>query len=118
MGMYTDIHELYGGASATKGVFAVPAANLGFSIVAFCCACLGALLLLVLRRRVVVGELGGPYQIKVATALTLVLYWAGYVFIVSWRALRYEQASVTEEVLVISSVLLVEWLISIWPMSL
>merc|ERR1712129_278406 len=50
--------------------------------------------------------------------MTLVLYWVGYVAIVSWRALRHDKSSSTEEMIVILLVLVIEGLITLWPLGL
>lgn len=113
--MYPNVHVKYPG---TQAVFAVPAANLGFSVVCFCCACLAALALLVLRRRTVDCELGGPANVKLATASTLVFYWLGYVATVSWRALEFGKASRGQELSMIGGVLFCETCISVWPITL
>lgn len=102
----------------TKCVFAVPSANLGFSIVSFCCACFGAITLLVVRRRSVGGELGGPHSSKVSSSVVLVAYWLGYVAIVSWRALRYGTASGTEEMAMCGGLFVVECGITFIPLCL
>eukprot|EP00443_Scrippsiella_acuminata_P001304 CAMPEP_0115198888 /NCGR_PEP_ID=MMETSP0270-20121206/16334_1 /TAXON_ID=71861 /ORGANISM="Scrippsiella trochoidea, Strain CCMP3099" /LENGTH=974 /DNA_ID=CAMNT_0002612267 /DNA_START=25 /DNA_END=2949 /DNA_ORIENTATION=- len=109
---YQDVASRYEGSNC---VFAVPASNLGFSIVCFCCASLGAISLLIARRRLVHGELGGPRSAKVATSVVLVCYWAGYVVTVSWRALRYEDASSSEELGVVVGIFLIEILLSTAP---
>jgi len=58
--------------------FAVPSADLGFSVCVFVVTavlCLGSLVL----RRVTLGfELGGPYETKAATAIFFVFLWAVY----------------------------------------
>jgi len=68
--------------------FVVESRNLGFSVLAFCGCCFLAIFLLVLRRRYIGGELGGPFAVKVATALSLIVNWAMWVTLTIWRVLR------------------------------
>lgn len=95
---YPDIAEKY---DTENCFFAVPAGNLGFSVVCFCIACLGAIALIMWRRRTVGGELGGEFVIKTISASALIFSWIAYICIVSWRALRYGRASTYEQVAVV-----------------
>eukprot|EP00405_Crypthecodinium_cohnii_P054944 CAMPEP_0206626630 /NCGR_PEP_ID=MMETSP0325_2-20121206/65398_1 /ASSEMBLY_ACC=CAM_ASM_000347 /TAXON_ID=2866 /ORGANISM="Crypthecodinium cohnii, Strain Seligo" /LENGTH=833 /DNA_ID=CAMNT_0054150947 /DNA_START=16 /DNA_END=2517 /DNA_ORIENTATION=+ len=111
---YWDVAKDLDGSNC---VFIVPSANLGFSIVSFCCACCGAILLLVVRRRSL-GELGGPALSKISSSVVLVTYWVGYIIVVSWRALRYGDASSKEEMGVCGGLFLLEIVITFIPLYL
>lgn len=64
--------------------FDVPAGNLGFSVVVFCCTALLAIGVLMLRRsKRVGGELGGAKAYKLPTALFFCLLWALYIILSS-----------------------------------
>ena len=69
-----------------KGGFAVPAGSLGFSVgvfVACACSCFGILLL---RRKYVGGELGGPIRLQKISAVALCSLWFIYVLMSSLKA--------------------------------
>merc|ERR1719387_536380 len=75
----TDIPEKY-----PEGGFAVIAGDLGFSVIVFSiCACttIGTLLV---RRKMVGGELGGPNPCRMGSSIFLVLLWFIYVALSSW----------------------------------
>jgi len=112
---YADVVDT---AHAERMFFVVPAGNLGFSIVVFCIASFGAIIILFCRRKTVDGELGGPFCAKVACSATFVLYWAGYVGLVSWRALRYSEASRTEEITILTGVMVLELCITVVPLTM
>ncbi|KAG8232969.1 hypothetical protein J437_LFUL013581 [Ladona fulva] len=60
--------------------FLVDPGNLAFSVTIFCSEAVIAILVLLFRRsKVVGGELGGPYKIKVFTSLLLLSLWFFYV---------------------------------------
>ena len=67
--------------SDTSVSFAVPAGDLGYSVSVFCGAALLCLLTLMLRRRVLGGELGGPFISKWLTAIFFVGLWFGYIYL-------------------------------------
>jgi len=77
-------HIAEGGSAA----FVVEAGDLGLSVIVFCCCSLVCLGILYVRRVYVGGELGGPYALRVATAITLVSLWVIYVLVSSLKILR------------------------------
>jgi len=75
---------------ATKypdGGFAVPAGDLGFSVIIFSTLACMTVLTFVIRRKAVGGELGGPKGSKYASAVMLVLFWLVYVAASAWKTL-------------------------------
>lgn len=73
----------------TKGEkFIVKTDGLVFSIICFCCVCVGGLFLLYARRQLVGAELGGPNVPKFVCGLTFVLFWVAFVGMSSWRVLK------------------------------
>lgn len=73
---------------ASKGQsFAVPAADLGFSVTVFMCCSVVFLIVLMLRRTSAIfgkAELGGPVGPKFATGLLFVALWLVYVALSVW----------------------------------
>ena len=61
--------------------FAVPAGNLGYSVGVFCAVSSVCLLVLILRRKVLGSELGGPPISKWLTFILFVLLWFVYIFL-------------------------------------
>uniref|UniRef100_A0A7I4YNU8 Calx-beta domain-containing protein n=1 Tax=Haemonchus contortus TaxID=6289 RepID=A0A7I4YNU8_HAECO len=77
---------------ASKGEsFAVPAADLGFSVTVFMCCSVVFLVVLMLRRTSAIfgrGELGGPVGPKFASGLFFVLLWLIYVALSIWNTYK------------------------------
>lgn len=70
-----------------EGAFAVIAGDLGFSVIVFSiCAC-ATIATLLLRRKVVGGELGGPNPLRNASSALLVCFWFIYVALSSWKTM-------------------------------
>lgn len=107
---YPDIARMY-----PDMVFVVDSKNLGFSVLIFAGCCGMSLLILLLRRRALNAELGGPVMPKIATSAFFVLLWFGYVILASWQALRGDDADISESLRVIASVVGVEALLCCWP---
>jgi len=63
------------------GKFVVIGGGLGSSVVVFTCCSITAIVLLLVRRRVFGGELGGPVQFKWASGIFLVFLWILYIVI-------------------------------------
>eukprot|EP00929_Paragymnodinium_shiwhaense_P052127 TRINITY_DN2612_c0_g1_i2.p1 TRINITY_DN2612_c0_g1~~TRINITY_DN2612_c0_g1_i2.p1 ORF type:complete len:889 (+),score=192.71 TRINITY_DN2612_c0_g1_i2:226-2667(+) len=79
---YPELSKTYAG-----GAFIVKAGDLGFSVTAFLVTsalCIGTL---VVRRRMLGGELGGSAFVKAATAGFFSLLWAYYVAVSSWKVI-------------------------------
>jgi Ca2+/Na+ antiporter len=104
-----------------SAVFVVESRDLGFCVMVFSGLCIIAILLLVMRRKYLGAELGGPTVPKVASSILLAWLWLAFVALSSWRVLRCEnatlddwcKASVTEQVLVCGGVLLVTFFVSL-----
>merc|ERR1711871_187802 len=69
-----------------KGGFAVPAGSLGFSVGVFVTVAITCFGILLLRRRMVGGELGGPKRIQNISAAALCSLWFIYVLMSSLKA--------------------------------
>merc|ERR1711988_690221 len=69
------------------GGFAVIAGDLGFSVIVFSLCAMLTVLLLLARRKVYGGELGGPEGPKKGSAVILVLFWFTYVALSSWKTM-------------------------------
>jgi solute carrier family 8 (sodium/calcium exchanger) len=78
----TDVPKDY-----PDGGFAVIAGDLGFSVIVFSiCACC-TIGILVLRRKVVGGELGGPQPGRSISSAVMVVLWFVYVALSSWKTM-------------------------------
>jgi solute carrier family 8 (sodium/calcium exchanger) len=78
----TDVPGKYPDAA-----FAVIAGDLGFSVIVFTiCACT-TIGVLVARRKIVGGELGGPQPMRMASSAFLVMLWFIYVALSSWKTM-------------------------------
>lgn len=69
------------------GGFVVIAGDLGFSVIVFSACAITTILILVIRRKVVGGELGGNDGIKKASSAFLVMLWFTYVALSSWKTM-------------------------------
>eukprot|EP00401_Gymnodinium_catenatum_P002717 CAMPEP_0117509350 /NCGR_PEP_ID=MMETSP0784-20121206/27429_1 /TAXON_ID=39447 /ORGANISM="" /LENGTH=970 /DNA_ID=CAMNT_0005304953 /DNA_START=117 /DNA_END=3027 /DNA_ORIENTATION=+ len=96
---YQEAAAMYEGC-----VFVVRAGNMGFSVVVFCICSAAALSLKIVRRKYIGCELGGPFDVKTSFSFTFVAYWVGYVTIVSWRAMRWDEAGALEMALVMGGI--------------
>jgi solute carrier family 8 (sodium/calcium exchanger) len=78
----TDVPKNY-----PDGAFAVIAGDLGFSVIVFSiCACT-TIGILVARRKICGGELGGPQPMRGASSAFMVLLWFVYVALSSWKTM-------------------------------
>jgi len=66
----------------------VPAGDLSFSVIVFLCCSMVCFLVLGLRRAFVHGELGGPRNTRIASAIVLVGLWLTYVTLCWIKAYR------------------------------
>jgi len=80
-------------AHFAQPVFVVRQKNLGFSVFAFGVVCGAALVLLHFRRKWLSGELGGPRLLKHFSAVVFLGFWLGWVGIVTWRVLRWQNTA-------------------------
>uniref|UniRef100_A0A7R9ZZ75 Sodium/calcium exchanger membrane region domain-containing protein n=1 Tax=Pyrodinium bahamense TaxID=73915 RepID=A0A7R9ZZ75_9DINO len=94
--------------------FIVQSKNLGFCVIIFSCACVVALFLLHLRRRLLGAELGGPFVPKAVTTLAFLLFWFGFISVTSWRVMHWEESTWLEVGLVIGGLSLFESLVAIF----
>ena len=73
----TNTAESKKGYTTTQ--YFVPAATLGFSVLVFCIVAVIALIILIIRRKVVGGELGGTQKGRTISAVALTSLWAVYI---------------------------------------
>jgi len=84
----TDVPDKY-----PEGGFAVIAGDLGFSVIVFsicACTCIG---ILVMRRKICGGELGGPQPLRKISSAVMVCLWFAYVGLSSWKTMETLNAS-------------------------
>jgi solute carrier family 8 (sodium/calcium exchanger) len=70
------------------GVFAVRSGDLGFSVIVFCLCASVAIFVLMLRRRLGIGELGGPVVLKYVTACFFIFLWFLYVGLSAFKTFQ------------------------------
>jgi solute carrier family 8 (sodium/calcium exchanger) len=75
-----------------EGGFVVKSGDLGFSVTVFTLVAIVCLITLVIRRKVVGAELGGPKGSKIASAVFFVALWFVYVGLSSWNAIQSENS--------------------------
>lgn len=88
-----------GGALVVRG-----AEDLFFSVIVFAVMAAFALIVLLVRRRYVRGELGGPMPSKVMGGLSLLVFWFSYIGLVSWYSITGKNSNIEELLLVILGV--------------
>ena len=71
--------ESKGYKTSIPGGYFVPSATLGFSVIVFIVVAIGGLAILLIRRKVVGGELGGSLQGRMLSAGLLTLLWFLYI---------------------------------------
>jgi len=81
---YSEYPGIVGGSS---GKFIVIGGDLGYSVVIFSLCALVCIGMLVGRRKICGGELGGPYNLKVASAVICVSLWFLYITLSSIKSL-------------------------------
>lgn len=84
--------------------FVVGSQNLGFSVLMFGSAFTVAIIILIARRKLVGAELGGPVCLKWFCFVCFIFMWAGWVFIVTWRILRYDHMDMVEQLMMLGLV--------------
>ncbi|CAL1170264.1 unnamed protein product, partial [Cladocopium goreaui] len=88
-----------GGALVVRG-----AQDLFFSVIVFAVMAAFALIVVLVRRRYVGGELGGPMPSKVMGGLSLLVFWFSYIGLVSWYSITGKNSNIEELLLVILGV--------------
>lgn len=91
-----------------KCVFVVESRNLGFSVMSFSMAFLVAVTIIVVRRKLVGAELGGPAVPKWASFVCFICMWIGWIYAVSWRVIRYDYMDWPEQIFMGSIVSCIE----------
>jgi len=71
--------------------FEVSPGSLGFSVTMFCCFAVCAIFILLARRKLSGGELGGPKGIKTVTSSIFVFFWVTYVLVSAMEAYKVIQ---------------------------
>merc|ERR1719498_1609143 len=98
---YPDIAPDY--KSSGQMVFVVRSGDLVFSVCCFSIAALVALAMLVVRRRLIGGELGGYGPLKAASSLLMVVLWLAYIILSGWWSLRKNDSDDFEKTGVIAA---------------
>eukprot|EP00931_Biecheleriopsis_adriatica_P060855 TRINITY_DN36558_c0_g2_i1.p1 TRINITY_DN36558_c0_g2~~TRINITY_DN36558_c0_g2_i1.p1 ORF type:complete len:1095 (+),score=226.46 TRINITY_DN36558_c0_g2_i1:175-3459(+) len=80
------------------------AAEFTFGVIVFTVVALLAICLLMVRRRTVGGELGGPLPFKVMSSVTLLLLWIVYIVLASWNSIYGKDSSQEDLVTVVAAV--------------
>jgi len=96
---YPDIAKDH--TDGSQMVFVVRSGDLAFSVCMFCFCALIALTVLVVRRRKIGAELGGPLSLKCISSFLLVLLWVWYIGSSFWWSFRKDVADKTEEMYVL-----------------
>eukprot|EP00928_Gymnodinium_smaydae_P066304 TRINITY_DN4933_c0_g2_i1.p1 TRINITY_DN4933_c0_g2~~TRINITY_DN4933_c0_g2_i1.p1 ORF type:complete len:747 (+),score=128.10 TRINITY_DN4933_c0_g2_i1:78-2243(+) len=73
--------------------FVVQSRNITFMVLVFTVLALLASMILLLRRKWLGAELGGPYVPKLATSVSFVLYWVVFIMLCSWNGLYRDTSS-------------------------
>jgi solute carrier family 8 (sodium/calcium exchanger) len=76
-------------AAVNGDTYEVPAGTLGFSVTVFCVEAVICISVILLRRKYAGGELGGPRNLKVGTAVFFVLLWLIYIILSSLKAYNH-----------------------------
>jgi len=79
-----------------SAVFVVESRDLSFCVIVFSGLCIIAILLLVMRRKYLGAELGGPTVPKIASSILLAWLWLAFVAVSSWRVLRCDGATLAD----------------------
>lgn len=80
------------------------AEELFFSVIVFAAMAALALIVVLVRRKYVGGELGGPFWSKVLGGGSLLVFWFSYIGLVSWYSITGKTSSADQLALVISLV--------------
>jgi len=80
------------------------AEELVFGVVVFAAMAALAIVVMMVRRTYVGGELGGPMSSKVLGALTLLILWLSYIGLVAWFSISGKTADAAEQAVVVGSV--------------
>lgn len=76
-----DNYEVMWGSKCPAGCFLVPAGNLSFSVTVFSITAVTCILMLLIRRKVYGGELGGPAFASKRDAIIMVMLWFVYIIL-------------------------------------
>lgn len=79
-----------------NGGFIVVAGDLVFSVVVFTLCALCVLIAIIMRRRFLKAELGGPNGMKVNTSIFFVSLWVLYIALASWKVLAGDVSGGTQ----------------------
>jgi len=88
--------KLNAAGDLTSMVFVVEAGFVGFSVLTFCVVCLSTLFIIMLRRRYLHAELGGPFRPKIICGSVMLMFWISWISVVTWRVFRFEIMSFSE----------------------
>jgi len=87
-----------------KACLVVDSLHLGWGVLLFLSANLACISVLLLRRKLIGAELGGPFFPKMMTGVGFIGFWCGFIAVICYRSMRIADAS-TEEKWVFMSIL-------------
>jgi len=99
-----------------NGAFVVPAGDLAFNVIVFSIVAIVALMVIVVRRKTVGGELGGPVVFKLSSAFLMVMLWFYYLILSIWRSSAGEISTSDEVSIIVWGLLLVFAMCSVFSM--
>jgi solute carrier family 8 (sodium/calcium exchanger) len=82
---YPELSKVY-----PEGRFIVQSGDLGFSVTVFTIVAIVCIITLLIRRRLIGYELGGPKGPKIISSIFFVCLWFVYIGLSSWNALKSE----------------------------
>lgn len=86
LGLPWLISSLYAVTHGSKNGYYLPAGDLSFSVIVFCCLAVTSLLIMLVRNFYFGGLLGGATWLKKPTAGLFVCFWLTYVILASMKA--------------------------------
>eukprot|EP00928_Gymnodinium_smaydae_P029617 TRINITY_DN22258_c0_g1_i1.p1 TRINITY_DN22258_c0_g1~~TRINITY_DN22258_c0_g1_i1.p1 ORF type:complete len:706 (-),score=81.05 TRINITY_DN22258_c0_g1_i1:203-2320(-) len=104
VGRTEEWERRYAGITSPCAVgFVVQSRNITFMVLVFTVLALLAILILLVRRKWLGAELGGPFVPKITTSISFVLYWVVFIALCSWNGLYRDTSSARELWIVVGS---------------
>lgn len=97
-----------------EAVLVVESLHLGWGILIFTSATVACISILLLRRKLLGAELGGPFYPKLSAFIGFLVFWFGFIVVTSYRSIRHGKASRLEWYLVLVSIGVLETLTVLW----
>lgn len=99
-----------------EAALVVDSLHLGYGVLIFTSATVACISILLLRRKLLGAELGGPFMPKVCTFIGFLIFWFGFIVVVSYRSIRLGKATKVEWYCVLSMCAVMECLAMLWVM--